>query len=135
MNIKNLILIFGILILSNCKQKRGIEYSFADVQVNKSDYYLTLPIGIEKNQVDTYEEGFYQYFVYSDKSYVTILRGGNATLELPENENPEIHSRKENIDGVRMVYGNVTSERKAEFDKAFDLMKENGIKKNKKPDA
>ena len=135
MNRKILILIFGILILSNCKQKSGIEYSFADVQVNKSDYYLTLPIGIEKNQVDTYEEGFYQYFVYSDKSYVTILRGGNATLELPENENPEIHSRKESIDGVRMVYGNVTNERKAEFDKAFDLMKENGIKKNKKPDA
>lgn len=81
MNNKILILIFGILILSNCKQKNGIEYSFDEVQVNKSNYYLTLPIGIEKNQVDTYEEGIYQYFIYSDKSYVAILRGGNATLE------------------------------------------------------
>jgi len=129
MNKKYLILIFGILILLSCKLKSGIEYSFADVQINNSDYYLTLPIGIEKNQIDSYEEGFYQYFVYPDKSYVAIMKGGNATLELPENGNSAIHSRKESIDGIRMIYGNVTSERKAEFDKAFDLMKENGIKK------
>jgi hypothetical protein len=129
MNRKIFILIFGILILSNCKQKSGIEYSFADVQINKSDYYLTLPIGIKKNEVDNYTEGFYQHFIYSDNSYVIILRGGNATLELPENENSETHSRKESIDGIRMVYGNVKAERKAEFDKALDLMKENGIKK------
>ena len=129
MNKKYLILIFGILILLSCKLKSGIENSFVDVQINNSDYYLTLPIGIEKNQIDSYEEGFYQYFVYSDQSFVTILKGGNATLELPENENSETHSRKESIDGIRMIYGNVTSERKAEFDKAFDLMKETGIKK------
>ncbi|TVZ59231.1 hypothetical protein NA63_1758 [Flavobacteriaceae bacterium MAR_2010_105] len=129
MNRKIFILIFGILILSNCKQKSGIEYSFADVQINKSDYYLTLPIGIKKNEVDNYTEGFYQHFIYSDNSYVIILRGGNATLELPENKNSETHSRKESIDGIRMVYGNVKAERKSEFDKAFDLMKENGIKK------
>ncbi|WP_407556299.1 hypothetical protein [Winogradskyella sp. 4-2091] len=94
-----------------------------------SDYYLTLPIGIEKNQVESYEEGFYQDFVYSDNSYVIILRGGNAGLELPKNENSETHSRKEYIDGTEMVYGNVKTERKAEFDKAFDIMKENGLKK------
>tara|TARA_R110002124_G_scaffold285930_1_gene465402 strand:+ start:77 stop:469 length:393 start_codon:yes stop_codon:yes gene_type:complete len=129
MNRKIFILIFGILILSNCKQKSGIEYSFADVQVNKSDYYLTLPLGIEKNQVDSYEEGFYQYFVYSDKSYVAILRGGNAELIEPENNKPDFHSRGQSVDGIRMIYGNVKSERKTEFDKAFDLMKENGIKK------
>ena len=129
MNKKYLILILGILILLSCKLKSGIENSFVDVQINNSDYYLTLPIGIEKNQIDSYEEGFYQYFVYSDQSFVTILKGGNATLELPENENSETHSRKESIDGIRMIYGNVTSERKAEFDKAFDLMKETGIKK------
>ena len=129
MNRKIFILIFGILILSNCKQKSGIEYSFADFQINKSDLYLTLPIGIKKNEVDSYTEGFYQHFIYSDNSYVIILRGGNATLELPENENSETHSRKESIDGIRIVYGNVITERKAEFDKAFDLMKEHGIKK------
>ena len=129
MNRKIFILIFGILILLSCKHKSGIEYSFEDVQINKSDFYLTLPVGIEKNQIYSYEEGFYQYFVYSDKSYVAILRGGNATLELPENENSETHSRKESIDRIRMIYGNVKSERKAEFDAVFDLMKENGIKK------
>ncbi|RIA09723.1 hypothetical protein OE09_1569 [Flavobacteriaceae bacterium MAR_2010_72] len=129
MNRKVLILILGILILSNCKQNDGIEYSFEDVQVNKSDYYLTLPIGIEKNQIDSYEEGFYQYFIYSDKSYVAILRGGNATLELPKNENSETHSREQSVDRIRMIYGNVKTERKAEFDKAFDLMNENGLKK------
>lgn len=129
MNIKIFILIFGILILSNCKQKSGIEYSFADVQINKSDYYLTLPKDIEENKVTSYTEGFYQHFIFSDNSYVIILRGGNAELELPKNDNPEIYSRYESIDRVRMVYGNVKTERKAEFDKAFDLMKKNGIKK------
>ena len=129
MNRKIFILIFGILILSNCKKKSGIEYSFADVQINTSDYYLTLPTGITKNKTDSYEEGFYQHFVYSDNSYVTILRGGNAELELPKSDNAEIHSRYESIDRIRIVYGNVKPERKAEFDKAFDLMKENGIKK------
>ena len=123
------ILIFGILILLSCKQKSKIEYSFAEVQINKSDYYLTLPIGIEKNQIESYEEGFYQYFIYPDKSYVAILRGGNATLELPENKNSEIHSREQSVERIRMIYGNVKTERKAEFDEAFDLKKENGIKK------
>jgi len=129
MNRKFFILIFGILILSNCKQKSRTEYSFAKVQINESDYYLTLPIGIKKNEVDNYTEGFYQHFIYADNSYVIILRGGNAELNEPENDNPDFHSRGQSVDGIRMIYGNVKSERKAEFDKAFDLMKENGIKK------
>ena len=126
---KIFILIIGILILSSCKQKSGIEYSFEDVQINTSDYYLTLPAGIIKNKVDSYEEGFYQHFVYPDNSYVIILRGGNAELELPKNENSGIHSRRQYIDRIIMVYGNVKTERKTEFDKAFDMMKENGLKK------
>ena len=126
---KILIIIIGILTLSNCKQKSEIEYSLEDVQVNTSDYYLTLPTGIIKNQIDSYEEGFYQHFVYPDNSYVIILKGGNAGLELPKNNDLGTHSRMESIDGIRMVYGDVKSERKAEFDKAFDLMKESGIKK------
>ena len=56
MNKKNLILIFGILILFSCKQKNGIEYSFTEVQINKSDFYLTLPTGIKNNKVDNYTE-------------------------------------------------------------------------------
>ena len=125
------ILIIGILILSSCKTKNGIEYSFEDVQINTSDYYLTLPIGITKNEVNTYTEGFYQHFIYSDNSYVVILRGGNAELELPYNDNSEIHSRRQFVDRVIMIYGNVKTERKEEFDKAFDIMKENGLKKKK----
>ncbi|OBX18711.1 hypothetical protein LX77_03906 [Gelidibacter algens] len=126
---KILIILIGILILSNCKQSGGIEYSFEDVQVNTSDDYLTLPTGIIKNKVDSYEEGFYQHFVYPDNRYVIILRGGNAELNEPKNDNPEIHSREQSVDRIRMIYGNVKTERKAEFDKAFDLMKENGLKK------
>jgi hypothetical protein len=34
-----------------------------------------------------------------------------------------------------MIYGNVKTERKAEFDKAFDIMKENGLKKKLKASA
>ncbi len=129
MNRRNFILIFGIVILSSCKPKNGNEYSFIDVQINKSEYYLTLPNGIIKNKIDFYEEGFYQHFVYPDNSYVVILRGGNAELELPKSDNPEIHSRYESIDRIRMVYGNVKTEQNEEFDKAFDIMKDKGIKK------
>jgi len=129
MNGNIFIIIFGILILSNCKQKSGIEYSFVDVQINRSNSYLTLPIDIKENKVTSFTEGFYQHFIFSDNSYVIILKGGNAELELPKSDNPEIYSRYESIDRIRMVYGNVKTERKAEFDKAFDLMKKNGIKK------
>ena len=129
MNRKTLILLFGISILTNCKQESRIEYSFTDVEINKSDYYLTLPIGIEKNDVHNFTEGFYQHFIYSDDSYVVILRGGNAVLDVPKNVNSEIHSRGQSVGRIRMIYGNVKSERKAEFDEAFDLMKKNGLKK------
>ena len=129
MNRNFFIFIFGIIILSSCKPKSLFEYSFVDVQINESDYYLTLPIGIIKNQVDTFEEGFYQYFIFSDNSYVILLKGGNAELELPKSDNRNIHSRYENIDRIQIVYNNVKTERRAEFDKAFDLMIENGILK------
>jgi hypothetical protein len=129
MNRKILIIIIGILIVSSCKQKGEIEYSFEKVQISSSDYYLILPSGIVRNQVETYEEGFTQYFIYSDNSYVIILKGGNAELELPKSDNPEIHSRFQTINRIQMVYGNVKSERNVEFDRAFDLMKANGIKK------
>jgi len=129
MNRKIFILIFGILILSNCKQKNGIEYSFADVQIKETDYYLTLPIGIEKNEVEDYTEGIFQNLIYSDKSFVIISTSGFGQIKSPENEYPEFHWRKEKIDGIQIAYGNVKTERKAEFDKAFDLMIENGIKK------
>lgn len=129
MNRKTQILILGILILSNCKQKGEIEYSFDDVQVNKSEYYLTLPIGIKKNEVNTYEDGFYQHFIYPDNSYVIILRGGNAELNVPKNDNPEMHFRAQSVDRIQMIYGNVQTERKAEFDKAFDIMKQKGLKR------
>ncbi len=79
-----IIFIFGILIFSSCALKNGNEYSFNDVQINQSQYYLTLPIGIKENKVETYTEGFYQHFLYSDNSYVVILRGGNAELNEPE---------------------------------------------------
>jgi hypothetical protein len=45
---KIIILIIGILILSNCKQKTEIVNSFEDVQINTYNLYLTLPIGIVK---------------------------------------------------------------------------------------
>ena len=129
MNRKYFILIIGFLILSSCKQKNETEYSFENVQINTTDYYLTLPKGIIENKITNYTEGFYQHFIFSDNSYVIILRGGNAELELPQSDNSQIYSWEQSVDRIRMVYGNVKSERKAEFDKAFDLMKENGIKK------
>ncbi|WP_147239402.1 hypothetical protein [Tenacibaculum sp. E3R01] len=90
---------------------------------------MTLPIGIEKNEVEDYTEGIFQNFIYSDKSFVIISTSGFGQIKSPENEYPEFHWRKEKIDGIQITYGNVKTERKAEFDKAFDLMKENRIKK------
>jgi len=123
------IIIIAILVLSSFKQQRGNKYSFEDIQINKSDSYLTLPKGIYKNIVKEYTEGFYQIFFYKDDSSVIILKGGNTILELPKNDNPDRFARKEIINRIQLVYGNVKLKRKAEFDKAFDLMKKNGIKK------
>jgi hypothetical protein len=129
MNKKIFILLLGFLILSGYNQKSENECSLVEVQINETNYYLTLPTGIKKNEVTTYEEGFYQQFTYTDNSFVVILRGGNAELDEPKSDNPKIYSRKQRVDRIIMVYGNVKPERKAEFDKAFDLMKENGILK------
>jgi hypothetical protein len=128
MNRKIYILIFGVLILSNCNQKSEIEYYFEQVQVNTTDLYLTLPKDIIENKVTTYEEGYYQHFIFSDNSFVIILRGGNAELH-NKIDSPETFYRKQSVDGIRMIYDHVKSERKAEFDKAFNLMKENGLKR------
>lgn len=129
MNKKVFILIFGILIFSNCKEKTGIEYSFENVQISTSELYLTLPTGIVKNEVEDFTEGIYQQYIYSDKSLVLISTNGMGQITLPEKQYPGFHWRKEKIDGIQVAYVNVKSERKAEFDKAFDLMIENGIKK------
>lgn len=123
------IILIGILCLSSRKQNDEQEYIFEDVQIYNSNYYLMLPAGIIENKVDIYAEGFYQDFIYSDKSVIVILRGGNAGLDEPKIDNHDIHSRLQSVDGIQMIYGNVKTERKAEFDKAFDLMKQQGLKK------
>jgi hypothetical protein len=133
MKTKIIIIIIGISILFGFKQQKENKYKLIDVQINKSESYLTLPKGIKINKVTELTEGFYQIFFYSDHSSVIILKGENTILELPTNDNPNAFARKEIIDGIQMVYGNVMTKRKAEFDKAFDLMKKNGIMKKLKP--
>jgi len=126
MNRKIFILIFGFLILLNCKQKR--EISLADVQIGNSQHYLTLPTGIVRNHIEDYTEGIYQDFYYSDNCVVIVSTSGFGQVTLPEENRIGFYDRKEVINGIQIAYINVEAERKAEFDKAFDLMKENGIK-------
>lgn len=127
---KIFILIIGILILSNCKPKSEIKYSFEDVKIDSTQIYLKLPTGIIKNKVEDFTEGIFQQFIYFDKSLVIISTSGMGQINLTEKDsNPNTHWRLEIIDGIQIAYWNVKSERKAEFDKAFDLMKENGLEK------
>ncbi|MFD1096127.1 hypothetical protein [Salegentibacter chungangensis] len=123
------VLILSIFIITSCKNGDQQEFSLEDVQINETNDYLQLPAGIIENKVKLYEEGFTQHFIYPDSSYVIILKGENAELALPKTDNPDIFSKKENIEKFQIIYGNVKSSRKDEFDFAFKRMKKNGIKK------
>ena len=129
MKLKVIIYICSIFLLWSCGQKNGSGYSFQDVQISTSDNYLVLPSGFVTDEVNSYEEGFTQHFIYSDSSYVIILKGSNADLAVPGGQNTDNYSREQNVEGIQMLYGNVRADRKAEFDQAFDLMKKNRLKK------
>ncbi|HET8737368.1 MAG TPA: hypothetical protein VFM69_12290 [Pricia sp.] len=129
MKINLFLYVIGFFVLLSCGEKNGQETSFEKFQINNSDQYLTLPAGVIENEVTTYEEGFTQHFIYENNSYVILLRGGNAELATPNGSKPERFSREEKINGFHLMYGNVTTERKLEFDQAFDQMKENGLER------
>ena len=126
---KVFILLFGFLILFNCKEKMEREYYLGEVQISSFNLYLTLPKGIVKNEIEDFTEGIFQQFIYSDKSLVIVSTNGWGQIELPKKEKAGLHFRKERIDGIEVAYMNVKSERKEEFDKALDFMLDKGIKK------
>ncbi len=88
---------------------------------------IEIPSGIHKIQKDSYEEGFILLIAYADTSYISILCGGNATLNIKAARMKNLYARKEIIEGRQIIYENVPVERKAIFDLAFDRLKENGL--------
>ena len=67
--------------------------------------------------------------MYSDNSVIALLCAHNADLNINKEQNDKFN-KKEIINGITIIYENVKPEQKGVFDKALDLMNENGIKKN-----
>lgn len=84
---------------------------------------IHVPKGYAKPKYHWYEEGYYLVLSYPDNSYISILCGGNAVLDLPRKRKKDLHYRLESIQGCcPIIYGGVTSENLLVFDQAFDAL-------------
>ena len=88
---------------------------------------IDIPSGIFKIQKDSYEEGFILLILYTDASYISILCGGNASLNIKTVGKENLFNRKEIIDGRQIIYENVPIGRRKIFDLAFDRLVESGL--------
>ncbi len=123
-----LVLSFLLFISFTSLSQIVINLDFEDVQIVDFNLYLTLPKGIERNTTEDFTEGIAQQFFYKDGSSVVLTTSPMGGLTLPENELEGYNFRLERIDRITFMYA-VRNSRKAEFDKAFDFMKKNGLKK------
>lgn len=129
MNKKIFLPLFGILILFIVYQKCGNKNSLDQIQIEDTELYLTLPSGIVNKEVDDFTFGIYKHFNYSDKSFVLISTHDMGIIKLPKDSSPGFHWRKEKIDGIQIIYGDVRPKKKTIFDKYFDQMLAKGVKK------
>lgn len=81
-----------------------------------------IPNGKYRTFYDNYEEGFLYSIVYWDGSYISILCGANAEIDLNKQKNANLYSRTEHVKGLKIIYENVTGERLYIFNEAFDLL-------------
>jgi len=88
---------------------------------------IDIPSGIFKIQKHSYEEGFILLIAYTDASYISILCGGNASLNVKTVGKENLFNRKEIIDGRQIIYENVPIGRRKIFDLAFDRLVESGL--------
>lgn len=79
-----------------------------------------IPSDYVKTDTLQYMEGFIKTFTYADKSYISVLCGANANLELSE-DSANLHSRKIEVEGFQITYGQVPQARHSLFNRAFDL--------------
>jgi hypothetical protein len=57
-----------------------------------------------------------------------ISTNGMGYIDMSGEKSDKVIERKEVIDGIQIAYFITNKERKAEFDQAFNLMLENGLK-------
>ena len=121
------IAIVALFILVSCGRLEKKEFKLDEVELEdciEERKMLFLPTGWIKSDRQYYGDGFMEYYSYADKSIISVLCGENAELNFSQLFDEEKHSRKESIAGRIIMYENVSTERKAEFDKAFDKMME-----------
>jgi hypothetical protein len=82
---------------------------------------LKIPSGQFLISTDSYEEGYLYSIVYSDSSYIIILCGSNADLDI-NNKTINLYNRKEKVQGHTIIYEGVKKSRLSIFNHAFDLI-------------
>ena len=106
-------------------QENNINISLEKTNVtdcNGKTIGLMLPKGWKIPDRLEIEEGFIQTYSYPDKSYLSILCG-DAEFHKQEIVKENEFAREEKYNGFSIIYGNVKSNRKEEFDAALNLIK------------
>lgn len=126
------ILFLGNILIGSCREKKSFDNLMCNTILDGckgKSIALILPKDWVKTERHEYMEGFSQTYVYSDNSVIALLCAHNADLNINKEQNDKFN-KKEIINGITIIYENVKPEQKGVFDKALDLMNENGIKKN-----
>ncbi|MFK5983622.1 MAG: hypothetical protein QM499_11965 [Flavobacteriaceae bacterium] len=119
-------LIIGIIFLGSCRDEKKSEILLdhtivTDCLGKPLKLYLPKGFGIP-DRVEDYT-GFFQTYIYSDKSCLTIMCDSTSELGISKAIKENVFAREEKFNGFSMIYWNVKAERKAEFDLAFEKMK------------
>jgi hypothetical protein len=85
---------------------------------------LKIPEGYIWTDTSRYVEGHIVTVIYPDSSYISILCGANAELNLPSEQIKELYYRKKKFKGITILYQRVTPIRKKTFDKFFASLPE-----------
>ena len=120
---------YGVLILmvvlTSCNQlleeNTFEEYSLEDC-FGKSKSLL-LPKGWFRDKSHHNGHGYIQLIQYPDSSYIMINCAHTTEIHPNKLLEPGFHSRIEVIDGISILYNNVPTRNKPEFDRSFELIK------------
>lgn len=85
------------------------------------DKTIKVPAGHKKPYHNNYEEGSIITISYPDSSYIAIICGSNAELNLKD-ENTNLHGRKIYSDGLTIIYEHVRDKNLKYFERAFSKL-------------
>ena len=115
-----------LLFISSCKNEKKTNIIIDETIITNclgKPLKLYLPKGYEiPDRVENYT-GFFQTYTYPDKSAISVMCDSTSSLEISKSIVYLGFTREERINDISLIYWNVTTERKAEFDFAFDKMK------------